>query len=161
MTQSIILKKSQMDGALKWKYDLSIKRTVYTQETCEPYVIITFGSLCWRFSLAPNNSSSPERRTSDSESSRFSLLIFRYRTLTLFKWLGSTVWPLRLLRLMRKLSVTQNISALIKNGMISITTTTSTFGFVTGERMKSRTSSQKSNWISTVMQIFTMTISNT
>ena len=52
------------------------------------------------------------------------------------------------------------ILTLIKNGIISITMTTSTFGFVTGERMKSRTSSQKSNWISTVMQIFTMTISN-
>jgi len=53
------------------------------------------------------------------------------------------------------------ILTLIKNGMISITMTTSTFGFVTGDKMKSRTSSQKSNWISTVMQIFTMTISNT
>lgn len=74
-------------------------------------MIITFGSLCWRFSLTPNNSSSAERRMSDSESSCFSVLIFRYRTLTLFKWLGSTVWPLRLLRLIRKLSVTQNISA--------------------------------------------------
>jgi hypothetical protein len=50
---------------------------------------------------------------------------------------------------------------LIKNGMMSITITTSTFGFMIGERMKSRTSSQKLNWMSRVIQIFTMTMSST
>jgi hypothetical protein len=48
---------------------------------------------------------------SDSESSRFSLLIFQYRTLTLCMRLWSDGRPLRVFRLMRKLSVTQNMSA--------------------------------------------------